>query len=63
MTEGHLIADESSSAVLCDPELVKEASLKETSLFNIAEMCDIEDPVEFVDCFIACEEKGRESDE
>ncbi|MBR2791603.1 MAG: ABC transporter ATP-binding protein [Erysipelotrichaceae bacterium] len=62
-SRGHLIADESSSAVLCNPELVKEASLKETSLFNIAEMCGIDDPVEFVDCFIECEKKGRESDE
>ena len=62
-SRGHLIADESSSAVLCDPELVREASLKETSLFNIAEMCGIDDPVEFVDCFIECEKKGRESDE
>ncbi|MBQ1303532.1 MAG: ABC transporter ATP-binding protein [Erysipelotrichaceae bacterium] len=56
-SDGHLIADESNAAVLCDPEIIKEASLKETSLFNVAQMCGIEDPVEFVDCFINFEKK------
>ena len=56
-SDGHLIADESNTAVLCDPEIIQEASLKETSLFNVAQMCGIEDPVEFVDCFINYEKK------
>ncbi len=56
-SDGHLIADESNAAVLCDPEIIQEASLKETSLFNVAQMCGIEDPVEFVDCFINYEKK------
>lgn len=58
-SEGRLLADKSGSAVLCDPDLVKEAALKETSLFNIASMCSIDDPVEFVDCFIDYDRKER----
>ncbi|MBQ1566551.1 MAG: ABC transporter ATP-binding protein [Erysipelotrichaceae bacterium] len=57
--DGKLEADKSGSAVLCDPELVDLADLKETSLFNIANMTGIDDPVDFVDCFIAYEKKER----
>ena len=56
---GRLIADTSGSAILCDPELVEEGGLKETSLFNLANMVGIEDQVSFVDCFIAREKKER----
>ena len=58
---GRLVADEPGSAVLCDRELIEEAALKETSLFNIATMAKIDDPVEFVDCFIAYDTKEREN--
>lgn len=34
-SEGRLIADRSAAAVLCDPELVERAALKETSLFTL----------------------------
>ena len=54
---GRLIADQSGSSVLCDAELIAKASLKETSLFKIAVDTGIEDPVEFVDCFISYEVK------
>lgn len=59
-SEGRMLADSTGSAVLCDPELVKKAALKETSLFNLAQMCAIEDPVEFTDCFIAYDRKERD---
>ena len=59
--KGQLVADESSSSVLCDPALVEKAALKETSLFNIATDCGIQDPVSFVDCFIAYDRKEREN--
>ena len=58
---GELIEDKSGSAVLCDPKIIEEASLKQTSLFNIALMADIDDPVEFVDCFIAYDTKVRDN--
>ena len=58
-TNGCLIADKSCSEVLCDKELVDKAALKETSLFELANKCNINDPVSFVDCFIASDEKVR----
>ncbi len=59
-TGGRIIADKSGSAVLCDKELVEKAALKETSLFKIATDAGIDDPVDFVDCFIAYDRKERE---
>ena len=59
-TDGRIVADASGSAVLCDEDLVKKASLKETSLFKIATDCGIADPVDFVDCFIDYDRKERE---
>ena len=57
---GHIIADEKASQVLCDSQLVKQAALKETSLFALANKVNISDPVEFVDCFIDCDRKERD---
>jgi len=57
--DGRLMRDDSGSSVLCNPELINRAALKETSLFAIANMCGIDDPVAFVDCFIAYEKKER----
>ena len=58
-TAGLLIADKTCSEVLCDKQLVDEAALKETSLFELANKCDIDDAVGFVECFIASDEKVR----
>ena len=60
-TDGRIIADKSGSAVLCDPDLVEKAALKETSLFRIATLAGIDDPVDFVDCFIHFDRKEREN--
>ena len=57
--DGRIIADQSGSSVLCDSDLVEKADLKETSLFNIANMAGIENPVDFVDCFIEFDKKER----
>ena len=35
--DGRLIADRSAAAVLCDPQLIRLAALKETSLFTLAD--------------------------
>lgn len=59
--DGRVVADDSGSAVLCDSELVEKAALKETSLFRIANEVGIDDPVDFVDCFINYDRKERES--
>lgn len=58
-TDGKLIADKTCSEVLCDKKLVDSAALKETSLFELANKCNIDNPVGFVDCFIASDEKVR----
>ena len=50
--DGQLIADRSAAAVLCDPALVEQAALKETSLFTLANRCGIEPAQEFVERFI-----------
>ena len=60
--DGRLVEDKTSSEVLCDSELVNKAALKETSLFDLAKKCNIDNPVGFVDCFINHDEKVRNND-
>lgn len=50
--DGELIADSSAAAVLCNPELIKKAALKETSLFTLANRLEIKPAEAFVECFI-----------
>ncbi|MEE0799957.1 MAG: ABC transporter ATP-binding protein [Gemmiger sp.] len=54
---GRLIADRSAAEVLCDPGLIEQAALKETSLFTLANRCGITPPEAFVQRFI---EEDRE---
>ena len=49
---GRVIADDTSAAILTDREVVARASLKETSLYDLAVMCGIPEPREFVQRFI-----------
>ncbi|MBE5772436.1 MAG: ABC transporter ATP-binding protein [Clostridiales bacterium] len=58
--QGTLIANRSSAEVLCDPDIIERACLKETSLFALSEMCGIDQPVEFVERFIRHEREVRE---
>ena len=51
-SDGQLIADCRASQVLRDPSLVARAALKETSLFTLANRCEITPPESFVDRFI-----------
>ena len=51
-SDGQLIADCRASQVLCDPDLVARAALKETSLFTLANRCGITPPEQFVERFI-----------
>ena len=57
--EGQLIADRSASAVLCDPELIERAALKETSLYTLANRCGIAPAEDFVERFIAADREVR----
>ncbi len=55
--DGRLIADRSAAAVLCDPQLIGQAALKETSLFTLANQLGISPAEAFVERFI---EEDRE---
>lgn len=58
--DGRLIADRTAAAVLCDPALVEQAALKETSLYTLANRCGIAPAQEFVERFIAQDREVRE---
>ena len=58
--DGQLIADRTSAAVLCDPALVEQAALKETSLYTLANRCGIAPAQEFVERFIEQDREVRE---
>ena len=57
-TDGRIIADDTSAAILTDPHITEKASLKETSLYHLALMCGIE-PSEFVQHFINYDREVR----
>ncbi len=54
-SEGELLADTTAAHVLNDPELVKKANLKETSLYTLSMKCGIDNPQRFTERFIEYE--------
>lgn len=54
-SEGELLADTTAAHVLNDPELVKRANLKETSLYTLSMKCGIDDSQRFTEHFIRYE--------
>ena len=59
IADGHLIADDTPAKVLTNEEIADKAYLKKTSLYDLAVNCQIEDPSEFVERFIAYERENR----
>ena len=57
--DGRLIADRSAAAILCDPKLIEQAALKETSLYTLANRCGIAPAEDFVERFIAADREVR----
>ena len=57
--DGWLIADRSAAAILCDPALIEQAALKETSLYTLANRCGITPAEKFVERFIAADREVR----
>lgn len=51
-SDGHVIADDTCARILTSPDIIERASLKETSLYNLALMCGFKEPSEFVQRFI-----------
>lgn len=55
LCDGKIIKDASSSEILCNPEICEKANLKETSLFELAKKCGIDDAIGYVNSFIQYE--------
>ena len=51
-SEGRIIADDTCASIITNPDIVREANLKETSLYELAKDCKIEDGTGFVRRFI-----------
>lgn len=64
-SDGHIVADDKCYNILTDKAVIEEASLKETSLYDLAIKCGIEDGTDFVRWFIDYERdtvrKSREA--
>ena len=58
--DGHIIADAPCAEILTSAEIISQASLKETSLYELAVRCGIPSGREFVRRFIAYEREARE---
>jgi energy-coupling factor transport system ATP-binding protein len=56
---GTVIADDTSARILTNPDIIKRANLKETSLYDLALLCGIDEPSAFVQHFIDYEEENR----
>ena len=52
---GKKIADAEAAVILTDSNVIKEANLKETSLYNLAQITGISDGTSFVQSFIEYE--------
>ena len=57
-SHGRIIADDTCANVLTSPEIVEEASLKETSLYELAVKCGVDSPRGFVQRFIDYEREA-----
>ena len=60
-SQGQIIADDASANILTNPEIIRQANLKETSLYDLALRCDIESPTRFVQHFIDYEREVRKA--
>ena len=58
-SDGQIIADDTAANILTDRDIIARASLKETSLYGLAEICGIEEPREFVGHFIDYERRYK----
>lgn len=63
IADGHLIADDTPAKVLTNEEIADKAYLKKTSLYDLAVGCQIDNPSEFVERFIAYERENRRKKE
>lgn len=60
--DSKVIADDKPSKILTDEDIIKKASLKETSLYDLSLKCEIQEGSAFVDHFIDYERRILEND-
>ena len=58
-SQGQIIADDTSANILTNLAIIQRASLKETSLYDLALMCRAEAPNQFVQHFIDFDREAR----
>ena len=63
LSNGHIIADDKSSKILTDESITQQASLKKTSLYDLAVKCNFENPSAFVDAFIYYERNLKDQNQ
>ncbi|HAH62267.1 MAG TPA: heme ABC transporter ATP-binding protein, partial [Treponema sp.] len=63
LSDGRLAADDKSSRILSDDSITEKASLKKTSLYELAVRCGIDRPDEFIDKFIFDDRRIRRENE
>lgn len=59
LSGGRVLADDTPAHILSNPELIQEANLKESSLFELANVLGLGDPARFVDQFIKFDREVR----
>ncbi len=59
LCNGEKIADDNATNILTNREVIEKANLKETSLYKLAEKCDVKDYVEFINRFIDYDRRVR----
>ena len=57
-SKGEIIADDTSANILTDEDIIARASLKETSLYELALRCGVDSPRDFVQRFIDYEREA-----
>lgn len=59
LSEGRKIADDNAINILTNKEVIEKANLKETSLYELAIKCEIDEPKEFIQKFIDYDRRER----
>ena len=58
-SDGRIIACDKAANILTDEDIIRRASLKETSLYGLAKLCGIEEGTAFVERFIQHERRSE----
>jgi energy-coupling factor transport system ATP-binding protein len=60
LSKGRLVGDSTAAQVLTSRDLIRQASLKETSLYQLSRLCGIENGTAFVQHFIDYDREVRD---